>query len=30
MGEADKTFYSIGFYKTILINAQLTSGARDP
>ena len=30
MSETDKTFYSIGCYKTILINAQLMSGARDP
>ena len=29
MSETDKTFYSIGCYKTILINAQLMSGARD-
>ena len=30
MSETDKTFYSIGCYKTIPINAQLMSGARDP
>ena len=30
MSETDKTFYSIGCYKTILINAQLMSGARTP
>ena len=30
MSAADETCYSIGSYKTTLINAQLMSGAREP
>ena len=30
MSETDKKFYSIGCYKTILINAQLMPEDRDP